>query len=181
MLKVKGVLVKSLNRMVMEEYGKEGYYKVLKIIKRSMRDMFENPVPTKLYLAEFYEEFLKATSLGTGLTLKEVGAHKFHYLYDMLRIVFEKFFTSYEDAILNATKISNHILEGLEWKAETLEKNKKYKLIVQSPYRLDIYPAFWEAAVGFIESLLSYLGARNPKVDITRIGFNDVEMLVSID
>ncbi len=180
MLKVKGILIKALNRMVREEYGKEGYYRVVKSIKRSMRDMFEKPITTQLYLMDFYENFLKATSEGTGMGLREVGRHKFKYVYDMLKPVFEKIFTTYEDAIINATKISNHLVEGLEWKAETVEKQRKYRLVVKSPYRINTYPAFWEATLGFIEALLEHLGAEEAGVEQTSIGYNEIEILITV-
>ncbi len=180
MLKVKGVLIKALNRMVFETYGKQGYYKVLKNIKRSTRDIFEKPIITQLYLADFYEGFLEGVSKGSGLTLKEIGRKKFKFIYDMLKPVFNENIHSYEDAIINASKISSHFVEGLEWKGETVEKNKIYRLYVKSPYRIDTYKNFWEATIGFIEGVLEHLGAENPKVILESLGFNEAVFTVKI-
>lgn len=180
MLKVKGVLIKALNRMVFETYGEQGYYKVLKNIRRSTRNIFENPIVTQLYLADFYEGFLEGVSKGTGLCLKDIGRRKSDFIYEMLKPVFNQNINSYEDAIINASKVSSHLVEGLEWKSETVEKNKIYRLYVKSPYRIDIYKNFWESAVGFIEGILEHLGAEKPEVVLGTIGFNEAVLDIKI-
>ncbi|MEO0164488.1 MAG: hypothetical protein ABIL12_06810 [candidate division WOR-3 bacterium] len=180
MLKVKGVLIKALNRMVFETYGKEGYYKVLKNIKRSTRGIFEKPVITQLYLADFYEGFLEGVSKGTGLSLKDIGRKKFDVIYEMLKPVFNESMHSYEDAIINASKISSHFVEGLEWRGETVEKNKIYHLYVKSPYRINTYKNFWESTLGFIEGILERLGAEKPKVVLESLGFNEAVFTIKI-
>jgi len=179
-LKVKGVLFKAAQSFVKENFGGRGEHEVSKRLKKASRDAFEKPILTQLYLVGFYEEVLNAIKDACNLDYEEIGKGIFKYIRDMLFDVLESEIRSYGDLILNANKITSYMIDGLNWKVETLERGKSYLITVKSPYNLSSHRAFWKSVKGFAEELLKFYRIENPKISIESLDFNEIKVRLEV-